>query len=56
LSNCEVAKSINFDDKTNVAHLVETILARLASTVNDKLLCDIFCLLTEHANRNLSAC
>ena len=31
LSNCELAKSINFDDKNNVSNLVESILARLAS-------------------------
>lgn len=36
--------------------MVDTIMARLASVVSDRLICDILSLLTEHANRNLVAC
>lgn len=31
LNNCELAKSVNFEDKNNVSNLVESIFARLAS-------------------------
>jgi len=47
---------VNYEDKFQVQNFVNTILARLSSAVTDKVICDIFCLFTEHAKKNLASC